>query len=191
MNPGSELKPTTISPAILPPQYTSSDWLKPPLMVNESETDAIGIPWLLSPEWTPGKPTGRGSRLTMPPKQALAEIHDIFSKLYHRFCDSLPLKFKDNGPVLDWAYAETRHYMMRLQALSDELNAIKVSSEDEEEKYELAMAMRGAILQVEGHVKQKRALTLSPEEHSKLYGCVRAEQRARRAQRTEPGCVVS
>ncbi|EUC56213.1 protein disulfide isomerase, putative, partial [Rhizoctonia solani AG-3 Rhs1AP] len=191
MNPGSKLDSTATSPAILPPQYTSSEWLKPPLMVNESETDAIGIPWLLSPEWAPGKPTGRGRRLTMPPKQALAEIHDIFSKLYHRFCDSLPLKFEGNEPLLDWAYVETRHYMMRLQALSDELNALKVSSEDENGKHGLAMAMQGAIFKVEGHVKQKRSLALNHEEHSKLYGRVRTEQRARRVQRTEPGCVIS
>ncbi|KDN33167.1 hypothetical protein RSAG8_13744, partial [Rhizoctonia solani AG-8 WAC10335] len=160
-------------------------------MVNASETDATGVPWLLSPEWTPGKPTGRGRRLAMPPNEALAEIHYIFSRLYHSFCDSLPLKFKCAEQVMDWAYVEMRHYMMKLQALWDELNALKVSSGDENDKHALAMTMRGATLKVEGDVKQKRALALSHEEYSKIYRRVQAEQRARKPQKTELGCIIS
>ncbi|KAH7344104.1 hypothetical protein B0J17DRAFT_625672 [Rhizoctonia solani] len=188
MTPCLELKLDSTNPIISPPQYTPSEWLP---MASESEADATGVPWLLSAEWTPGKPTGRGRRLTMPPKKALEEIRYIFSRLYHSFCDSMPLKFEDDGPTVDWAYVETRHYMMKLQALWDELNVLRVSSEDEDDKQGLAMTIRGAILKVEGRVKQKRALALSGEEHSKIYRRVQAEQRARKAQATQLGCLIA
>ncbi|CEL59245.1 hypothetical protein RSOLAG1IB_03178 [Rhizoctonia solani AG-1 IB] len=154
---------------------------------NQSETDATGALWILSSEWTPGKPTGRGRRLTMPPTEALKDIRDLFSRLSSNFHGSLPLKTDDESSGADWTYAETKHYTMKLQALWDELNMLKVKQEEEDIKQGLLIAMDAAISQAQVWIEQKRALALSDEEHSHA----RAERRARKAQVPQLGCVIS
>ncbi|KAJ1308332.1 hypothetical protein OPQ81_004042 [Rhizoctonia solani] len=99
----------------------------------------------------------------MPPKEALAEIQYLFSQLHHNCCGTLPINFEGYDPVIDWASLETGYYMMKLQALWDELNALKVLKEDEEVKQGLAMTMRRAILRLEGYVEQKRVPEFSYE----------------------------
>ncbi|CAE6365938.1 unnamed protein product [Rhizoctonia solani] len=161
------------------------------LPFNQPETDATGVLWLLSSEWTPGKPTGRGRRLTMPPGEVLKEIHDLFSKLSSNFHDSLPLKSEDKRSATDWAYAETKHYTMKLQVLWDELDMLKVEKGEEANKQGLLTKINGAITQAQGRAEQMRVLTLSDEEHSKIYSRARTERCGRKAQIEQPGCVIS
>ncbi|KAF8759522.1 hypothetical protein RHS01_02149 [Rhizoctonia solani] len=156
-----------------------------------SEADATGVQWLLSSEWTPGKPTGRGRRLTMPPGEAFKEIHDLFSLLSSHFRSSQLLNTEDKGLVTDGAYIEAKHYMMKLQALLDELRTLKVDSNQEDSKQGLLISIDSAISQAQTWVEQKRALALSQEEHSKIYWRARTERRARKTQDTRSMCVIS
>ncbi|CEL59246.1 hypothetical protein RSOLAG1IB_03179 [Rhizoctonia solani AG-1 IB] len=128
-------------PVIKVSQYTSPNrQMSLPASENELGADAT-LPWLLSPKWTPSELALSRKRSTKPPKEALAEISKLYLLLQPQF-DYPSLQFEDGEPVMTEPYAETQHHLTKLQELLDDLEALKVSREDEDRKVKLAGDIR-------------------------------------------------
>jgi hypothetical protein len=157
-----------------------------PASENELGADAT-LPWLLSPKWTPSELALSRKRFTKPPKEALAEISKLY--LLQPQFDYPSLQFEDGEPVMTEPYAETQHHLTKLQELLDDLEALKVSREDEARKAKLAGDIRRAAAIVKAWIEQEKARAKRFEERVQFL--IAEQAKAQETQPEHSSCLIT
>ncbi|CAE6422518.1 unnamed protein product [Rhizoctonia solani] len=176
-------------PGIKVTQYTSPNrQMSLPPTTELEPTPDVTVPWLLSPKWSPSEPVWSKRRPVKPAKETLAEMTSTYLFLQSEFIYP-SLRFEDGEPVINESYVEMQHYVMKLQGLLDELEALKVSEAEATGKTKLMVEIRRAIERVEAWVEQERVKAQKFEE--KLQSLLASQQEPRGRQSGESECLIA
>ncbi|KAJ1308333.1 hypothetical protein OPQ81_004043 [Rhizoctonia solani] len=145
-------------PNIKVTQYMSPDrqMSLPPTSEEPESAADVTVPWLLSPKWSGNELAGSRKRFTKPPKEALKELFNLHLLLQSEFYYP-SLRFKDGEPMMTESYAETQYYLMKLQGLLDEVEALKISEQDDADRAKLVDRVQRDITRVNQWIEQERA----------------------------------
>ncbi|KAF8759523.1 hypothetical protein RHS01_02148 [Rhizoctonia solani] len=127
-------------------------------------------------------------RFTKPPKEALTDMAHLYLALQSQFYYP-SLRFEDGEPMMTESYAETQHYLMKLQELLDELEALKVVGEDEARKTRLTDEIKRASASVKEWIEKEKIKAQKLEE--RIQFLIAEEERKQELQPEASGCVIA
>ncbi|KAF8709504.1 hypothetical protein RHS03_03295, partial [Rhizoctonia solani] len=185
----SRLRFAPSQPEIEVSQYTSPNrQMSLPTAPEGGSNPDVTVPWLLSPNWAPNELALSRKRFTKPPKEALTDMAHLYLALQSEFYYP-SLRFEDGEPMMTESYAETQHYLMKLQELLDELEALKVVGEDEARKTRLTDEIKRASASVKEWIEKEKIKAQKLEE--RIQFLIAEEERKQELQPEASGCVIA